>query len=146
MFISHDFGVVRYFTRGGRILVMFYGVVVEEGPTEQVIAQPRHPYTYHLLQAIPVPDPSLAEVRRDEEVAHRLEGEPSATGCVFANRCPFAEDRCREAPPLAEVAPRHRTACFFPERIPPLAELTSTGGPTDAAESGSRRRHTEVTE
>ncbi|MFD2082737.1 peptide/nickel transport system ATP-binding protein [Actinopolymorpha cephalotaxi] len=126
VFISHDFGVVRYFTRGGRILVMFYGVVVEEGPTEQVITQPRHPYTYHLLRAIPVPDPDVAEVRRDEEVAHRLEGEPARTGCVFANRCPFAEDRCREAPPLAEVAPGHRAACFFPDRVPPITELTST--------------------
>jgi oligopeptide/dipeptide ABC transporter ATP-binding protein len=126
VFISHDFGVVRYFTRGGRILVMFYGVVVEEGPTEEVIANPRHPYTHLLLQAIPVPDPDVAEVRADAGVDDRLQGEPSHKGCVFINRCPFAEDRCREVPPLVEVGPGHRSACFFPDRVPPITRSMST--------------------
>jgi oligopeptide/dipeptide ABC transporter ATP-binding protein len=126
VFISHDFGVVRYFTKGGRILVMFYGSVVEEGPTEEVIANPRHPYTYLLLQAVPVPDPDAADSRDDRQAADLLQGEPSRQGCVFANRCPFAEDRCRKEPPLAEVTPGHRAACFFPERVPPLTQLATT--------------------
>jgi oligopeptide/dipeptide ABC transporter ATP-binding protein len=119
LFISHDFGVVRYFSRGGRIMVMFYGLVVEEGPSEQVIRHPRHPYTYLLLQAIPVPDPSLAGKRKDTDVATQAEGEPAAHGCVFANRCPFVEETCRKSrPPLVEQASGQRVACFFPERVP----------------------------
>ncbi len=82
VFISHDFGVVRYFARTGRIVVMFFGVVVEEGPSEEVISHPRHPYTFLLLDAIPVPDPRLAHRRRTDavrEAEERVTGEPSAT-------------------------------------------------------------------
>jgi oligopeptide/dipeptide ABC transporter ATP-binding protein len=123
MFISHDLGLVRYFAQGGRIMVMFYGVVVEEGPCEEVINRPQHPYTFLLLEAIPVPDPEIASQRRTEEIERYAEGQVSGTGCVFANRCPYAEDTCRKSrPPLAEVAPGHNAACFFPERVPSLAE------------------------
>jgi oligopeptide/dipeptide ABC transporter ATP-binding protein len=119
LFISHDLGVVRYFSRGGRMLVMFYGVVVEQGPTEEVVAQPRHPYTYLLLEAVPVPNPSLARQRAAKRVVGGLEGEPSARGCIYSNRCPFAEEKCRdERPPPVEVGPGHQVACYFPERVP----------------------------
>jgi oligopeptide/dipeptide ABC transporter ATP-binding protein len=121
LFISHDFGVVRYFARGGRIIVMFYGVIVEEGPAEEVIARPRHPYSYLLLDAIPIPDPAAAARRHTEDVSEHVEGEPAATGCIFANRCPYVEERCRAArPPLQERGSGHRVACFFPERVPAL--------------------------
>jgi oligopeptide/dipeptide ABC transporter ATP-binding protein len=138
VFISHDFGVVRYFARTGRIVVMFFGVVVEEGPSEEVISHPRHPYTFLLLDAIPVPDPKLAHRRRAEATRaaeERVTGEPSATGCVFSNRCPFVEEKCRsEAPPLIDVVPgeRHRAACWFPERVPDLQTLVelSVQGPS----------------
>ncbi|HEY8788350.1 MAG TPA: ABC transporter ATP-binding protein [Actinopolymorphaceae bacterium] len=127
VFISHDFGVVRYFTRGGRIIVMFFGVVVEDGPAEQVIRQPRHPYTYLLMDAIPVPDPKTARRRRDEAVVaaldDRVEQPPSQVGCIFSNRCPFVEDACRTTrPELTEVSPGHWAACLFPERVPELPE------------------------
>lgn len=128
LFISHDFGVVRYFARGGRVVVMFYGVVVEEGPTEEVIAHPRHPYAYLLLQAIPVPDPELARRRQAEAISENVEGEPADDGCVFANRCPFAEPVCRTTrPPLTELSPSHRVACLFPERVPDLQHIAAGG-------------------
>jgi oligopeptide/dipeptide ABC transporter ATP-binding protein len=129
LFISHDFGVVRYFAQGGRVLVMFYGKVVEEGPTEEVILRPRHPYTYALLQAIPIPDPVAARRRRAAGVAaDYVERPPAETGCVFSTRCPFVEDKCREStPPLVAVAPDHKTACWFPERVPDLAATMSEG-------------------
>jgi oligopeptide/dipeptide ABC transporter ATP-binding protein len=150
VFISHDFGVVRYFSRTGRIVVMFFGVIVEEGPAETLISHPRHPYTFLLLDAIPVPDPRLARRRRSEattKAEERVTGEPSAFGCVFSNRCPFAEDRCRaEAPPLAEVTPggRHRVACWFPERVPDLQAivqetLQSTTGLDRELQNGNTR-------
>jgi oligopeptide/dipeptide ABC transporter ATP-binding protein len=127
VFISHDFGVVRYFARDGRIVVMFFGVIVEEGPAEQLINHPRHPYTFLLLDAIPIPDPRLARRRRTEATKaaeERATGEPSATGCVFCNRCPFVEEKCRtSAPPLVEVLPNQRAACWFPDRVPDLQRL-----------------------
>jgi len=127
VFISHDFGVVRYFTRGGRIIVMFFGVVVEDGPAEEVIRRPRHPYTYLLLDAIPVPDPKTARRRRNEAVAaaldDRVEQPPSQVGCIFSRRCPFVEDVCLTTrPELTEISPGHRAACLFPERVPDLPE------------------------
>jgi oligopeptide/dipeptide ABC transporter ATP-binding protein len=125
VFISHDFGVVRYFAQGGRIAVMFYGHIVEEGPVEELIKTPSHPYTHMLLQAIPVPDPVLVR-KRDAEGggAERLTGEPSTKGCVFSNRCPLVQDVCRkEAPPLIDIGSGHRTACFFSDEIPPLKHL-----------------------
>jgi oligopeptide/dipeptide ABC transporter ATP-binding protein len=129
VFISHDFGVVRYFSRTGRIIVMFFGVIVEEGPAEQVMAHPRHPYTFLLLDAIPVPDPRLARRRRSEATSkaeERVTGEPSAVGCIFSNRCPFVEEKCRsEAPPLVDISPGqpHRVACWFPDRVPDLEAI-----------------------
>lgn len=141
VFISHDFGVVRYFARGGRVMVMFFGVVVEEGPAEEVVRHPRHPYTFFLLDAVPVPDPRIARRRRTEVsqvAAERATGEASASGCVFCHRCPFAEDKCRaDAPPLVEAAggDRHLVACWFPDKVPDLQAVfeASTGG---AAQKG----------
>jgi len=120
LFISHDLGVVRYFSRGGRILVMFYGTLVEQGPTEEVVARPKHPYTYLLLEAVPVPNPTLARERAATRPPAALEGGPASTGCAYSNRCPFAEARCRQdKPPSVEVSPGHQVACHFPERVPP---------------------------
>jgi len=130
LFISHDFGVVRYFAQGGRVIVMFYGVVVEAGPTEQVIRQPRHPYTYLLLQAIPVPDPAAARRRAAVDTDARTEAPPARTGCVFSNRCPWADERCRQtAPPTIEIAPGHTTACWRPEQIPTETVTVRRGAP-----------------
>ncbi|HEX4214751.1 MAG TPA: ABC transporter ATP-binding protein [Candidatus Dormibacteraeota bacterium] len=135
IFISHDFGVVRYFSRGGRIMVMFFGVVVEDGPAEEVIRRPRHPYSFLLLDAIPVPDPRLARRRRTEATKRaedRIERPPSPTGCIFANRCPYAEDACRKTrPELVELASGHRAACLFPERVPELAMTQAQGAGQD---------------
>lgn len=131
LFISHDFGVVRYFAGGGRIIVMFFGVVVESGPVEEVIARPRHPYTYLLLDAIPEPDPRLARRRRSEATriaAERIEAHPAEVGCVFANRCPFVRDRChQDRPPSLPVegAEGHWSACWYPEMVPAVAVETA---------------------
>jgi oligopeptide/dipeptide ABC transporter ATP-binding protein len=130
LFISHDFGVVRYFATGGQIIVMFFGVVVESGPVEEVIARPRHPYTFLLLDAIPEPDPRRARRRRSEATriaAERIEAYPAQVGCVFANRCPFARDRChQDTPPSLPVdgAEGHWSACWYPEMVPAVAVQT----------------------
>ncbi|MCL6443561.1 MAG: ABC transporter ATP-binding protein [Alicyclobacillus sp.] len=119
LFISHDFGVVRYFASGYRIAVLYFGVLVEEGICEDVIANPQHPYTYALLSAVPVPDPKLNRSRETVHLKTVDEGPRRADGCPFYSRCPFSEPRCqRETPPLVDVGSKHRTACFYPERIP----------------------------
>jgi oligopeptide/dipeptide ABC transporter ATP-binding protein len=138
LFISHDFGVVRYFSQGGRVIVMFYGVIVEQGPSEEVIRHPRHPYTYLLLQAIPIPDPVAARRRKTEELSDYVEGQPAAAGCVFANRCPFAEEQCRTSrPPLKELAPGHWAACWFPERVPAIDQSIQGDDHHDARSSSN---------
>ncbi len=119
VFISHDFGVVRYFARGGRVAVMFYGVIVEEGSTDDVITHPKHPYTYLLLQSIPVPDPVRARRRSADGMIEQAAAAPADEGCVFANRCPFVSPECRRSrPPLTDLGSGHLSGCFFPERVP----------------------------
>jgi oligopeptide/dipeptide ABC transporter ATP-binding protein len=132
LFISHDFGVVRYFAYNGTVVVLFFGVVVEVGPAEAVIYHPRHPYTFSLLDAIPLPDPRLSRRRRTEAVQvveERITRPPALEGCVFSNRCPYAQEKChREEPVLEALAPgqRHRVACWFHDRVPDLAELVGS--------------------
>lgn len=100
LFITHDLGVVRYLC--DRVAVMYLGRIVETGRTEEVFANPRHPYTQALLKAAP----SLVAPRRPGEAA--LEGElPSPLnippGCRFAPRCPAVVDRCRHDDPILTV-------------------------------------------
>lgn len=129
MFVSHDLGVVRHFASEGRIVVMFYGAVVELGAVEEVIARPRHPYTVSLLGSLPMPDPRRARRRRQARASSGLTAgaaDPtvtvSDTGCPFRRRCPLARERCEEAPPLTGVdGPLHRAACWFPDEAAELA-------------------------
>ncbi|MFB7512360.1 dipeptide ABC transporter ATP-binding protein [Streptomyces sp. NPDC056144] len=119
--VAHDLAVMRHFA--DRIAVMYLGHVVETGTTEELFANPRHPYTEALLSAIPVPDP--ARERSRERIV--LEGEqPSAsnlpTGCVFVDRCPLfrtlddegLRERCRTRRPTlgpAAAGSGHLHAC-----------------------------------
>jgi oligopeptide/dipeptide ABC transporter ATP-binding protein len=127
VFISHDLGVVRYFAGDGRIVVMFYGVIVEEGTTEDVITRPGHPYTCSLLQSLPVPDPRQARRRRQDQAAARFTpagvgtGRAGDTGCVFRRRCPLAQDQCAKTPPMSDLGGNHRAACWFPDKVAELA-------------------------
>jgi len=114
LFIAHDLLVVQHISH--RIAVMYLGRIVEIGESEDVIANPMHPYTQSLISAIPIPDPETARTK------HRipLEGDvPSPlkmpSGCPFRPRCRFATDICaKECPSLKEVAPGHQIACHNP--------------------------------
>ena len=113
VFISHDLLTVRYIS--DRIAVMYLGEVVEYGAAEEVFADPRHPYTRALIDAVPVPDPAI-ESRR---MSAPLQGElPSPLnlpkGCAFASRCPTATDRCRaEKPALPDHDLSRQVACHY---------------------------------
>ena len=120
LFISHDLPVVRHLC--DRVVVMYLGRVMEEGPVARVFAQPLHPYTQALLSAAPIPDP---ERRRARIV---LQGDvPSPanvpSGCHFHTRCPMARAVCRQTVlPLREVRPGQSAACHFAGPFPiPLA-------------------------
>ena len=68
LFITHDLALAKYFAWQGRITVMYLGRIVEDGPTERVITDPRHPYTQALLSAVPEADPELAHRKRQIEL------------------------------------------------------------------------------
>ncbi len=110
--ITHDLGVVAGMT--DRVIVMYAGKVVEEALTDELFANPRHPYTIGLLASIP----RLDEERHAE--LKTIEGTPPdllkpPTGCPFMPRCYFARSICRTMPPLDPVAGNltHRKACWI---------------------------------
>ena len=109
LFISHDLSVVEHIS--DTVGVMYLGNMVEFAPTDEIFANPMHPYTKALFSAIPVPDP---DYKMDRVV---LEGSiPSPanppTGCKFHTRCPYATQKCsQEVPAWEEVEPDHFVAC-----------------------------------
>lgn len=112
MIITHNLNVVRHIT--DKVGIMYLGKLVEEGPTEEVFARPRHPYTLALLAANPEPDPD-AELMRVE-----LAGEPPSilrrpAGCEFHTRCPFVQPRCSIDVPSWLKGSKGAHRCHFPE-------------------------------
>jgi len=110
IWISHDLGVVAGLC--DRVMVMYAGQIVEDAGIDQIFAEPRHPYTLGLLNSIPRLDrPVTAELIPIEGSPPDLIDRPP--GCPFQPRCPFAVERSHEErPPLEEVRPGHRVACW----------------------------------
>lgn len=107
LFISHDLAVVRHLS--DRIVVMYAGRVVEEGPTEELCAEPHHPYTRALLAASLEPEVGASHV---VPVTMTLRDRVPDRGCRFVPRCPLAEAACAEAePPLRATVPGRLSAC-----------------------------------
>lgn len=115
LFITHDLALAKYFAWQGRITVMYLGRIVEDGPTQRLITDPRHPYTQALLSAVPEADPELAHHKREIEL--RDAEIPSLLalprGCTFHPRCPyFVPGQCDVAvPPLEPLPEGGRVAC-----------------------------------
>jgi oligopeptide/dipeptide ABC transporter ATP-binding protein len=103
LFISHDLDVVRHICH--RIVVLYRGHIVEQGPAEKVYQTPSHPYTQALLAAAPIPDPVAQSERRAARkaaltaLAHRSQNATSTSGCPFAPRCQHAMEMCTTTPP-----------------------------------------------
>ncbi len=112
LFIAHDLAVVRHIS--DRVVVMYLGRLMEMADGDALYAEPLHPYTKALLDAAPVPDPTIEKSR----AARALSGElPSPlnppTGCVFHTRCPLATRECKEiVPEPREARPGHFVACI----------------------------------
>ena len=110
LFISHSLGLVSELCAD--VVVMYAGVVVEQAPSADLFANPRHPYTRALIDC---------EIGLDDDGGQKLRSIPGevldpvvvAPGCTFAARCSLAEPRCHEqAPQFRSVAPNHGVACF----------------------------------
>ena len=124
LFIAHDLSVVKH--DSDRIAVMYLGKIVELSPADELYEHPKHPYTAALLSA--VPKGGAGTKRITERIV--LTGDvPSPvnppSGCPFHPRCPKAKqvaggteevpENCRtEMPPLGELLPNHRAACWYP--------------------------------
>ncbi len=127
--ITHDMGVIA--DMADQVLVMYAGKAVETADRRTTFYQPHHPYTVGLLESIPGSTGAGERLRPIPGQPPSLISIPS--GCAFHPRCRFAMDRClREVPPLAEVAPGHRSACFLPDELRGVDEDTA-GRRHDAA-------------
>jgi peptide/nickel transport system ATP-binding protein len=122
LYITHDIASARY--ASDRVMVMYGGHIVESGPTESVLQDPKHPYTQLLLSAVPDPRAPLSvdvETVKAEPPRVINPGE----GCRFRSRCPIAEEICSQVTPrLVELAPRHDAACH-------VAQRNAVSGPVD---------------
>ena len=115
LLIAHDLAVVHH--ASDRIAVMYLGSIVEEGPAEELYAEPAHPYTQALLAAVPVANPVRQRERRPD--GRRSYGEiPSPlnlpSGCPYRTRCPHAHDACmEERPPMFDLGNDRHVACVL---------------------------------
>jgi oligopeptide/dipeptide ABC transporter ATP-binding protein len=118
LFIAHDLAVVRQIAH--RVAVMYLGKIVEEGPTEALLREPRHPYTVALLSAVPEPDPARQRARIVLGGDLPSPSQPPP-GCPFHPRCfhPLRSERCRTEVPVLRAVASTRAACHYAERTPP---------------------------
>ena len=109
LFISHDLAAVRHLC--DRVVVLYLGRIMEEGPTREIFSSPRHPYTRALMSAAP----SFDRAKKKNRIL--LTGEPPSpsnppAGCVFHTRCPHSNEQCKDNVPTLEfIGTGHRVAC-----------------------------------
>ena len=111
LFIAHDLSVVRHLCQ--RVAVMYLGRIVELADCDELFDNPLHPYTRVLLDAVPVPDPTVEAGRKFRPVKGEVPSPINPpSGCVFHPRCPIAVEGCsRIRPQLREIRPSHWVAC-----------------------------------
>lgn len=111
LFISHDLSVVRHLCQ--RVAVMYLGNMVELAETDELFDNPLHPYTQALLEAVPIPDPTIEKARAHKIITGEIPSPINPPpGCVFHPRCGIAVDECKKlVPEIREVKPGHWVAC-----------------------------------
>lgn len=113
IFITHNLSTAYYL--GGDIMVMCRGRAIEQGPMDDVISHPAHPYTQLLLDSVPSQDPRKRwSQRRGQDVVETSELHSQPNACVFVERCPHVLDVCRKhRPAFMGLENGHETACFL---------------------------------
>ena len=123
LLITHDLGVVAELC--DKVVVMYAGQVMEEGPVERVLTEPRHPYTEALLGCMPQNTPRRSPLNVIEGQVPSMFGEPD--GCPFANRCDYATQECE----VGDLPPRtfddHVSYCHHVERVGDDQGVSSAG-------------------
>lgn len=118
IYITHDLTTAYQICKD--IVIMYAGAVVESGSVDQVIREPKHPYTRLLIASIPLPDKRArwGGAARAEDV----DADRKPSGCMFANRCPHAMEHCwANKPSLYQVDQGHAAACFLYQDSPIVA-------------------------
>ena len=122
IYITHD--LTTAYQMCDNIIVMYRGVVAEAGSVEEVIQNPKHPYTQLLIDSVPQPDPKAAWGDDDDESVDRVdEASTVVDQCKFAPRCKFAFNECTaSAPPLHVIGPNQLASCFLYPESPELQD------------------------
>ena len=110
LFISHDFGVISQLC--DRVIVMYAGSIVEEGPVKNIMQQAAHPYTSELIKCVP-------QLGNKEHALHSIPGNPPSLnqlpeGCAFANRCQYKQDQCLKGSVPISSKDNRSYKCFYP--------------------------------
>ena len=131
LFVSHNLGVIARVA--DRVTVMYAGQTVEQAPVREIFNNPRHPYTAGLLSCMPQPPgegEATTRLRRIAGAVYSAE-ERAADTCLFAPRCPMAQETCRSAAPdMAEAEANHLSRCFYRDDVQP--EIWGEPEPRDA--------------
>jgi peptide/nickel transport system ATP-binding protein len=135
LFISHNLAVIAKMC--DRVGVLYAGELVEEGPADEIFKQPQHPYTVGLLRCIPRLGQRKDHGRLDSIPGFLPQPGDQVTGCIFAPRCPIAEQQCREVAPEAfEVGSGRTSRCYLHDRTARLPRNTPVDVELRAARDG----------
>jgi oligopeptide/dipeptide ABC transporter ATP-binding protein len=104
IFITHDINVIRYMS--DHLGILFYGKLIEHGPTRDVVSSPKHPYSQKLMA-------NVLGLKRVSVSENEADKGPSPVGCVYSKVCPSVFERCSEVPPMYHVGPDASAACFL---------------------------------
>lgn len=112
IYISHDLSTTRYITETGRVIVMYLGEIMEFGRIDDIISNPRHPYTRALIKAVPIPDPTF---KGDDNLPLKsmMLGnlEKRIEGCPFLERCLYSSEKCLNKVNFVEINNRKVRCC-----------------------------------
>ncbi len=130
VYVTHDIASARYVS--DRILVMYLGVGVEMGPSDEVVRTPLHPYTKALIQAVPLPTPrwNPGELEIRGEIGNAID---VPVGCRFAARCIYRQDKCLTDPPPRQGTDSHSYLCHFTQDELKVLRPAGRGGGGPAA-------------
>ena len=114
LYVSHNLGVIARVA--DRVAVMYAGQTIEQAPVGELFRSPKHPYTTGLLSCVPQPPGEGKTVVKLSSIPGSVypASEPAVEACLFASRCPMAQDSCRAEPPkMFDAGDSHQSRCFY---------------------------------